>query len=116
MTADMVAKARANAAQRQATNVEFRLGEIEQLPVADNSVDVILSNCVINPRPLASIRGEELSVRRARAVQDYLVQHSRDPLAMAARLVRRAERGTARAAEQRVDAGDFLRSRPGGAC
>jgi len=51
MTADMVTKARANAQKLGATNVDFRLGEIEHLPVADNSVDVILSNCVINLSP-----------------------------------------------------------------
>ncbi len=51
MTPDMVSKARANAQQLAATNVEFRLGEIEHLPVADNTVDVILSNCVINLSP-----------------------------------------------------------------
>jgi SAM-dependent methyltransferase len=51
MTADMVAKARANAKKLEAKNVEFRLGEIEHLPVADNSIDVILSNCVINLSP-----------------------------------------------------------------
>lgn len=51
MTADMVALARANASKLEATNVEFRLGEIEHLPVADNAVDVILSNCVINLSP-----------------------------------------------------------------
>ena len=51
MTADMVARARANARKVNATNVEFRLGEIEHLPVADASVDVILSNCVINLSP-----------------------------------------------------------------
>ena len=51
MTADMVAKARANASKLEAKNVEFRLGEIEHLPVADNTVDVILSNCVINLSP-----------------------------------------------------------------
>jgi SAM-dependent methyltransferase len=51
MTPDMVAKARANAARIGATNVEFRLGEIEHLPVADGTVDVILSNCVINLSP-----------------------------------------------------------------
>ena len=51
MTADMVARARSNARKAQTTNVEFRLGEIEHLPVADNSVDVILSNCVINLSP-----------------------------------------------------------------
>ncbi|MBI5496139.1 MAG: arsenite methyltransferase [Deltaproteobacteria bacterium] len=51
MTPEMVSKARANAASLGATNVQFRLGEIEHLPVADASVDVILSNCVINLSP-----------------------------------------------------------------
>jgi arsenite methyltransferase len=51
MTPAMVTKARANAARIGATTVEFRLGEIEHLPVADASVDVILSNCVINLSP-----------------------------------------------------------------
>jgi arsenite methyltransferase len=51
MTADMVARARENARKVDAANVEFRLGEIEHLPVADASVDVILSNCVINLSP-----------------------------------------------------------------
>ena len=51
MTADMVSKARKNAEKLGAKNVEFRLGEIEHLPVADASVDVIISNCVINLSP-----------------------------------------------------------------
>jgi len=51
MTTEMVRKARANAQKGGFTNVEFRLGEIEHLPVADRSVDVILSNCVINLSP-----------------------------------------------------------------
>jgi arsenite methyltransferase len=51
MTPDMVSKARANAAKLEAKNVEFRLGEIEHLPLADGTVDVILSNCVINLSP-----------------------------------------------------------------
>ena len=51
MTPEMLAKARGNAAKAGHTNVEFRLGEIEHLPVADNSVDVIISNCVINLSP-----------------------------------------------------------------
>jgi SAM-dependent methyltransferase len=51
MTAEMVAKARANARKVGVTHVEFRLGEIEHLPVADGVVDVILSNCVINLSP-----------------------------------------------------------------
>jgi SAM-dependent methyltransferase len=51
MTYEMLAKARENAEKHGFTNVEFRLGEIEALPVADNSVDVIISNCVINLSP-----------------------------------------------------------------
>jgi SAM-dependent methyltransferase len=51
MTPDMVSKARANARRIDARNVEFRLGEIERLPVADGSADAILSNCVINLSP-----------------------------------------------------------------
>ena len=50
-TPDMVSRARANAAKVKADNVEFRLGEIEHLPVSDASVDAILSNCVINLSP-----------------------------------------------------------------
>jgi ubiquinone/menaquinone biosynthesis C-methylase UbiE len=48
MTPDMIALARKNAEDAGYTNVDFRLGEIEHLPVADESVDVIISNCVIN--------------------------------------------------------------------
>ena len=48
MTPEMLEKARENARKGNYTNVDFRLGEIENLPVADNSVDVIISNCVIN--------------------------------------------------------------------
>ncbi len=51
MTHEMLMKARENAKKAGATNVEFRLGEIEALPVADNSVDLIISNCVINLSP-----------------------------------------------------------------
>jgi len=51
MTASMIQRARENAAKSGTTNVEFRLGEIENLPVADSSVDVIISNCVINLSP-----------------------------------------------------------------
>ncbi|MFH0880466.1 MAG: methyltransferase domain-containing protein, partial [Lentisphaerota bacterium] len=49
MTPEMLRKARARIGDRK--NVEFRLGEIEHLPVADNTVDVIMSNCVINLSP-----------------------------------------------------------------
>ncbi len=48
MTVEMIALARRNAHEMGYTNVEFRLGEIEHLPVADSSVDLIISNCVIN--------------------------------------------------------------------
>lgn len=51
MTAAMITKARANARKGNYANVEFRLGEIEALPVADGTVDLILSNCVINLSP-----------------------------------------------------------------
>ena len=48
MTPEMLDRARANRVKVGAENVEFRLGEIEHLPVSDNSVDVVISNCVIN--------------------------------------------------------------------
>ncbi|MCL2141208.1 MAG: arsenite methyltransferase [Dehalococcoidia bacterium] len=51
MTPEMIDRARQNAFEGHYTNVEFRLGEIENLPLADNSVDVIISNCVINLSP-----------------------------------------------------------------
>jgi SAM-dependent methyltransferase len=51
MTPEMVTRARANARKVSSSNVEFRLGEIEHLPVADASIDVVLSNCVINLSP-----------------------------------------------------------------
>ncbi len=61
MTPEMIEKARENAERNGVKNVEFRLGEIENLPVADNSVDVVISNCVINlsadkPRVFQEIR------------------------------------------------------------
>ncbi len=51
MTPEMISKARGNAANGGYENTEFRLGEIEHLPIADASVDVIISNCVINLSP-----------------------------------------------------------------
>ncbi len=48
MTPEMIEKAKENARKLNSANVEFRLGEIENIPVADNSVDVVISNCVIN--------------------------------------------------------------------
>lgn len=51
MTPEMIDKARENARKGKYTNVEFRLGEIENLPVADDTADVIISNCVVNLTP-----------------------------------------------------------------
>ena len=51
MTPEMLTRARENARKDDYENVEFRLGEIENLPVADASVDVVISNCVINLSP-----------------------------------------------------------------
>lgn len=51
MTPDMIFKARQNATQRHSKNVQFRLGEIEHLPVANNTADCVISNCVINLSP-----------------------------------------------------------------
>jgi ubiquinone/menaquinone biosynthesis C-methylase UbiE len=51
MTEEMLERARENARKGNFDNVEFRLGEIENLPVADNQVDIIISNCVINLSP-----------------------------------------------------------------
>lgn len=51
MTPEMIDKARRNALRSKYKNVEFRLGEIENLPVADNTVDTVISNCVINLSP-----------------------------------------------------------------
>jgi len=59
MTPEMVEKARMNAAKLKISNVEFRHGEIERLPVEDQSVDVVISNCVINLSPdKSSVFGE----------------------------------------------------------
>jgi SAM-dependent methyltransferase len=51
MTPEMIERAKANAAKTGLAHVDFRLGDIEQLPVDDASVDVIMSNCVINLAP-----------------------------------------------------------------
>lgn len=51
MTAAMLERARGNATKGDYTNVEFRLGEIEHLPVADSSADAVISNCVVNLSP-----------------------------------------------------------------
>jgi ubiquinone/menaquinone biosynthesis C-methylase UbiE len=63
MTPEMLDKARENAKKGGYENVEFRLGEIENLPAADNSVDVVISNCVINLSPdKKSVYGEAFRV------------------------------------------------------
>lgn len=51
MTEEMIAKAKENAQKHGYDNVEFRLGDIEALPIGDNSIDIIISNCVINLAP-----------------------------------------------------------------
>ena len=77
MTPDMLLKARGNIAgyttRTGLANVEFRMGEIEHLPVADRSVDVILSNCVINLSPeKAAVFAEALRVLRPGGRLAYL--------------------------------------------
>lgn len=65
MTEKMIEKARANAKGLNIHNVEFRLGKIESLPIEDNSVDVVISNCVINLSPdKTSVFGEIYRVLR----------------------------------------------------
>lgn len=51
MTEEMVERARANAKKQGYDNVEFKLGDIENLPIEDNSIDVVISNCVVNLAP-----------------------------------------------------------------
>ncbi len=51
MTEEMVERARANAKKQDYNNVEFKLGDIEKLPIEDNSIDVVISNCVVNLAP-----------------------------------------------------------------
>lgn len=66
MTPEMLKKARGNAAKLGLAHVEFRLGEIEHLPVADASVDVIISNCVINLSPdKPAVLGEAFRVLKS---------------------------------------------------
>jgi SAM-dependent methyltransferase len=96
MTPEMVEKARRDAGQGGYGNVEFRLGEIEHLPVADASVDVVLSNCVINLSPdKAAVYGEAFRVLRPGgrlAISDIvaaaeLPDEARNDIALRARCV-----------------------------
>jgi arsenite methyltransferase len=89
MTPSMISRARRNAAAAGHTNVEFRLGEIEALPVADASVDTILSNCVLNLSPeRARVLTEALRVLRpgGRVVISDLVSERAVPAVLAGNL------------------------------
>ena len=113
MTPEMITRARDNARKVDATNVEFRLGEIEHLPVADGTVDVILSNCVINLSP-DKARGVPRGVPRAarrRPARDQRRRRDRADPARAADAGRRARRLHRGAAPHRRRARDARRGR-----
>lgn len=118
MTPEMLSKARRNAEQASATQVEFRLGEIEYLPVADNTIDVIMSNCVINlsPNKLQVFReayrvlktGGRLAISDIVATQEMPEEMRNDPVLYSgcmggASLVNDLERWLTEAGFQQVD-------------
>ena len=76
MTPDMLAKANANNVKMGVTNVEFRQGQIEALPVDDNTIDVVMSNCVINLSP--DKRGLQRDFPRAQTGWARIDQRHRD--------------------------------------
>ena len=102
MTPEMIARARGNAAKLGFANVEFRLGEIEHLPVEAGSVDVVISNCVLNLVP-DKAPGLRRDVPRAAARRPVLRLRHRGHR-RAARRVREAA-GALRRLRRRRDAG-----------
>ena len=80
MTPEMVDKARGNARKGGYENVEFRLGEIENLPVADRTADIIISNCVINLSPdKERVFAEAFRVLKAGRTADGLRHRPAEP-------------------------------------